>query len=898
MSRPPGSFTLHSERLQDVAEALTAARTPEDVLGVILAALEASTGALLRVEAGAYRLDLAATRGDGVGLQGLWQEGPLRQETPAGEALRQREPLLLGGGDHPEEETAAVLLPLFLGGEPCGVVALTFTRERHLTGEERRLLQTLAALGALALGRTRGSAAQERTEALDAFVAFAERVDGETDVQALITRAADVLNATLGEVSVAYYEPEGDLWRARVWSEEVPPDFIARMRAGFPRDTPRFAEAVRGRQPHFLAVWDPVPENLPGTRAYAAMATYPYFRGDEPRAVLSVGTPARPGWTAREQAVIRAVGRSLGLALERAEQTRRLEEERAALEAFVALTQAVGAETDVLALAGRAIQVLRATFAQGSVGYYEREGDVWKGRVGSGDSPEPLRRVIEVGLPGGTPIIARMLRAREPVFVEGWDAVREHVPRSGGVGAVACYPLTVNGEVGSFLAAALHDARQWSERERAVFRAVGDSLRLALERTATAGQLRAQKDELERRNRVLEAFAELARDLAFETDPYALVRRAQELVLTLLPPGFSGYHELGDGLWRLRSLVGDPRSPGVRAAFEHGLPFGETRSLSLPWASGQPLYREVHDPDLDGQPTLTEPFGAAATLPVKVGGAVRGVLGVGLFDPHVWSGADRAALETVAYSLGLALERAEQARELEERTRALAAANEELEAFAYSVSHDLRTPVRHIGSFNDLLRRSLGDHLDDRTARYLGIVDEATRRMNTLIDAMLDLSRTSRLPLRPAPVDLGELVAAVRAELEPDESGRRVVWRVAPLPPVTGDPGTLRQVMVNLLGNALKYTRTRDPAQVEVWAEERPGEWAVFVRDNGVGFDPRYTDKLFGVFQRLHRFEEFEGTGVGLANVRRIINRHGGTVFAQGIPGEGATFGFTLPRPR
>nr|WP_246580633.1 ATP-binding protein [Deinococcus aestuarii] len=252
-------------------------------------------------------------------------------------------------------------------------------------------------------------------------------------------------------------------------------------------------------------------------------------------------------------------------------------------------------------------------------------------------------------------------------------------------------------------------------------------------------------------------------------------------------------------------------------------------------------------------------------------------------------------LETVRRQLTLALERAESVAHLAEERRGLAAANEELVAFTYSVSHDLRTPVRHVTGFVHLLRQTLDGGLSPKAARYLNVVEEAAGRMNILIDGILQVSRTSRLTLSPGPVDLGALVDGLRRELRPGERERRVDWAVSPLPVVTGDADTLRQALRMLLENALKFTRTREVARIEVWAEERPDEWALFVRDNGVGFDPRYTARLFGIFQRLHRQEEFEGAGVGLANVRRIINRHGGRVTAEGQPGGGATFGFTLP---
>ena len=168
--------------------------------------------------------------------------------------------------------------------------------------------------------------------------------------------------------------------------------------------------------------------------------------------------------------------------------------------------------------------------------------------------------------------------------------------------------------------------------------------------------------------------------------------------------------------------------------------------------------------------------------------------------------------------------------------------------------------------------------------------------LDDLIEALLALSQVSRQPLQRNDVNLADVVAQVQDELQPDLAGREVWWEVAPLPTVTGDEGTLRQVMMNLLSNAVKYSRLQGTAVIRVWAEDRPQEWAIFVHDNGVGFDETYADKLFGVFKRLHRADEFEGTGVGLANVRRIIQRHGGEVMASSRPGEGATLGFTLPK--
>ncbi|GGN44639.1 PAS domain-containing sensor histidine kinase [Deinococcus daejeonensis] len=430
-----------------------------------------------------------------------------------------------------------------------------------------------------------------------------------------------------------------------------------------------------------------------------------------------------------------------------------------------------------------------------------------------------------------------------------------------------------------------------------------DQLASALHTARLAMDLQRRNAELDARSRALQAVEDWTRDLTVDLSPDDLIGRAQERLGSLIHLDAAVYYERDGDRWFVRGMFGQYGNADLQREHERGLPHATTGNLRVPAETGQPYYQDVYDDATDHLAPHMTHVTATAMVPLRTSRGVRGIFGLAVFGRVGWSEVDRTVIETVGGSLSLALDRAEQvdalARERERLARqaeALASANEELEAFTYSVSHDLRTPVRHIRGFNDLLRRSVGDRLDARASRYLHVVDEAAGRMNTLIDAMLDLSRTSRQPLRAGVVDLGALVASTRAEVEVDALDRHVTWHVGPLPLVTGDHDLLRQVTLNLLSNALKYTRGQPDTRIEVWAEERPREWAVFVRDNGAGFDPHYVDKLFGVFQRLHRAEDFEGTGVGLANVRRIVIRHGGQVSAQGRPGEGATFGFTLPR--
>jgi PAS domain S-box-containing protein len=232
-----------------------------------------------------------------------------------------------------------------------------------------------------------------------------------------------------------------------------------------------------------------------------------------------------------------------------------------------------------------------------------------------------------------------------------------------------------------------------------------------------------------------------------------------------------------------------------------------------------------------------------------------------------------------------------------ERTAQLQAANAELEAFSYSVSHDLRAPLRHVIGFVEMLQNEAGPALSEKSIEYLTTISGAAKRMGTLIDDLLAFSRVGRTELQKADLNLDQLVRETLRDFHGEIKARQIAWKIHPLPAVRADRALLRMVLVNLISNALKFTSGRQEATIEISCDDASAdETVIFIRDNGAGFNPKYNEKLFGVFQRLHSQVEFEGTGIGLANVQRIIQRHGGRVWACGVVDGGATFYFSIPK--
>jgi light-regulated signal transduction histidine kinase (bacteriophytochrome) len=293
-------------------------------------------------------------------------------------------------------------------------------------------------------------------------------------------------------------------------------------------------------------------------------------------------------------------------------------------------------------------------------------------------------------------------------------------------------------------------------------------------------------------------------------------------------------------------------------------------------------------------------------VPVIRGEKVVAVLGVG----NKLSDYDQEDVATITRIADLAWDIAERKRAEEQlhrlnqelearvyaRTKELENANSELESFAYSVSHDLRAPLRHINGYIQLLREHTSQKMDADSLHYMDIITQSANLMDDLIDGILSFSRMGRIEMNFQEVNMHDLVEAVITEFQPDIQTRQVKWIVQELPNVIGDPALLRIVNTNLVSNALKFSQKREVTRIEIGSEPaQEGQFVFWIRDNGVGFDMKFVDRLFKVFQRLHRADEFEGTGIGLANVNRVITRHGGKTWAVGKVGEGATFYFSLP---
>lgn len=430
---------------------------------------------------------------------------------------------------------------------------------------------------------------------------------------------------------------------------------------------------------------------------------------------------------------------------------------------------------------------------------------------------------------------------------------------------------------------------------------------------------RRAERELERLNRALEAVSQCNQALIHASDETSLLQEVCEIIVrvtgyrlawigykqddgrkTVRPMARAGqeadYLEIAHITWADDEHGHEPSGSAIRTAQTFVTEDATADPRFAPWR----------------EQAVQRGFRGSIGLPLVEEGRAFGALAVYAHEPKAFDTTEVALLEQLAcdLSFGIATLRMrilqkgaeEQVRalnaELEDRVRQRTAeleeTNRELESFTYSVSHDLRAPLRHVDGFSKILLDEYGPTLNETARRYLERVRQGTQFMGRLVDDLLNLSRVGRRELSVQITGLGTLVEEIRKELAAEVEGREVEWRIGDLPYVECDPGLMKQVLTNLLSNALKFTRPRPRAVIEVGQQPGEGAPVIFVRDNGVGFNMKYADKLFGIFQRLHRQEDFEGTGVGLATVERILHKHGGRIWAEAELDKGATFYFTL----
>ncbi|HYE98287.1 MAG TPA: GAF domain-containing protein, partial [Planctomycetota bacterium] len=453
--------------------------------------------------------------------------------------------------------------------------------------------------------------------------------------------------------------------------------------------------------------------------------------------------------------------------------------------------------------------------------------------------------------------------------------------------------------------------RGYTPRDQAVAEDLGRRAGLAVEnarlyekaREEALERGRAQAREARRARQALVG-AQVGRALTTSPTGREMLQRSAQALVDHLDAALARIWTLNEA----ENVLELQASAGMSAPIEGAqgrVPVG-TSMIGKIAAEGRPLLTQ----DVGADPLLGEPGeGRKAAIlsfagyPLKLDGRVVGVMG--LFSGAPLSEDTVEGLASIADSIAVGLERKRKETQLQElnarleervqeRTAELQAANRELEAFSYSVSHDLRGPLRSMDGFSQVLLRQYADRLDERGQKYLHRVCAAAEKMGRLIDDFLNLSRLTRAPLSFERLDLSQMAREILAELRRADPGRSVEAVVAPDLAVRGDPRLLRVVLENLLGNAWKFTRAKKTARIEVASCAREGSKAFVVRDDGAGFDMSYVGKLFKPFERLHAVEEYPGTGIGLASVQRIIARHGGRVWAEGEPGRGAAFYFSL----
>lgn len=781
---------------------------------------------------------------------------------------------------------------------------------REITEEQLEALRLFAGYAGLAIENARlGELERSRQAMLEKVIRLGKMVTKVGDYQTVLLRIWKGVRSELGfdRLGLFIYEPGKQLMVGSFGTDRAG-NLVEEWDLQFALDGEDFFSKVFNRPDGFFFTQDYEHEfddvsgsQMAGVKHYAAVSAW---AGDKPAAILCVDqlVTGRP-ITEEQLEALRLFAGYAGLAIENARLGGRERSRQEMLKKVIDLGKQVTGAGDYRTVLFRIFNGVRSELGFDRLGLfiYDASSRRMRGSYGSDRNGQMVEEwQLEFSIEGESVFSSVVSRPDGYFFTPDYETERQlpqqHVMR--GVKAYAAVSAWAGDKPVAILCVdQLVSGREITEEQLEALRLFAGYAGLAIENARLGERERSQREKLERVINLGQVVTEIA--------DYR----------TVLLRIFTGVRDELD-FDRVGLFVYDPSRNSMRGTFgtdRHG-------NLREEWDLDYPLSSEVFSkvlfsrrdgfdftPDYEKDHYLPSDAGmngvkSHASVAAWAGDKPVAIIAVDqLLSGRQITAEQLEALRLFAGYAGLAIENARLKSELEQRvqqrTAQLEAANQELESFSYSVSHDLRAPLRAINGFSKILTEDFSAELTPTAQGFLRKISVAGGQMGHLIDDLLDLSRLGRKPLAFQRLDLNRVVQAVLETLALEMANRQIEWVRAELPPARVDPVLIQQVYLNLVGNALKYSRKRELARIEIGSLTQNGEIVYFVRDNGAGFEMQYAERLFGVFQRLHREEDFEGTGIGLAIVQRIIQRHGGRVWAEGVVNQGATFYFTVAEP-